>query len=412
MSGKRAIVGARIFDGDAWHDGAALVLDGGKVGGLTRPDALEPAVERIEAAGSLIAPGFVDIQVNGGGGVLFNNTPTVEGIGTICAAHAAFGTTALLVTLITDTPDNTATAIDAGIAAREAGTTGFLGLHLEGPHISLARKGTHDPALIRPMQADDLDAIVSASRALDVLLTTVAPESVSPKQIEALAKAGVRVSLGHSNASYAAARSAAEAGAALVTHLFNAMSPLAHREPGLVGATLDLGGLSSSLIADGIHVDPAAIAIALRAKRGPGRIFLTTDAMATVGSGLAGFRLNGRDVFRRDGRLTLADGTLAGADIDMLSSVRLLSDRIGLPLEEALRMASTYAAEAIGIADRKGRIAPGMDADFVVLTPQIEIVSTWIAGEPVFKAAQIQPGSNTGGDIGDRQAHSKTQRGK
>lgn len=377
----KAYRGARIFDGHEWRDGAALLVDGGTVVGI-RPEG-EATGETIDLGGGMLVPGFVDLQVNGGGGVLLNDAPSVDGIRTICAAHARFGTTALLPTLITDTPELTHAAIRAGIAAAEARVPGFLGLHLEGPHLSISRKGAHDPKLIRPMRDGDLAALAEAARALPVLLTTVAPETVPPAQVAALVAAGVKVSLGHSDASFEVAAAAQEAGATLVTHLFNAMSPLAHRDPGLVGAALEAGSAWVGLIADGFHVHPSAIAVALRAKNGPGRIFLVTDAMATIGTDMIEFTLNGRVIKRQGGRLTLEDGTLAGADLDMISAVRFMHHDMGLPLGEALRMASLYPAQAIGKAEILGQFGAGAAASMVHLSASLQVAGVWIDGEKV-----------------------------
>ena len=380
MSSTTALTGARIFDGETWHQGQTLLLQDGKVAALVADTAIPSGTETLDATDKLIVPGFIDLQVNGGGGVMMNDVQNVETIATICAAHARFGTTALLPTLITDRPDITAATIEAGLAAKAAGTPGFLGLHLEGPHLSLARKGAHDPALIRPMEETDLDRLLAAVSSFDVFMTTVAPENVSVEQVRALAEAGVLVSIGHTDSTCATVIRYAEAGARAVTHLFNAMSQLGNREPGVVGAALSEGSLSAGLIADGFHVDPVTMQVALAAKTGPGHIFLVTDAMSTIGTDMTGFTLNGREIRRENGKLTLSDGTLAGADIDMLASIRFLHDRIGLPLEEALRMASLYPARAARVEGRKGSIAVGMDADLVVMTPELEMVSTWIGG--------------------------------
>lgn len=386
MSALTAITGARIFDGDLWHEDSALLIESGKIAAIVSHGDVPAKVRTVAMDGLSVVPGFVDLQVNGGGGVLLNERPDVEGIRTICAAHARFGTTALLPTLITDTRERTAETIAAGFEARELGAPGFLGLHLEGPHLSVARKGAHDPALIRPMESADLKRAIEARRGLDALMMTLAPESASNDQIAELSTAGVTVSLGHSDCGYATAAAAIAAGASMMTHLFNAMSPLGHREPGMVGAALDLGHLNAGLIADGFHVDPVSIGIALRAKRGPGRIFLVTDAMSPIGTDMTRFLLNGREIFRKDGRLTLADGTLAGADTDMASCVRLVHEKVGVGLSEALRMASLYPAEAIGMTGRKGRLTHGHDADFAVLDAGLAVVSTWIGGTPVFAA--------------------------
>ncbi|RUW74838.1 amidohydrolase family protein, partial [Mesorhizobium sp. M4B.F.Ca.ET.049.02.1.2] len=229
-------------------------------------------------------------------------------------------------------------------------------------------------------------ALIAARKELPVLLTTIAPESVEPARVAALAKAGLIVSLGHSDTGYATASAFAAAGATVVTHLFNAMSQIGNREPGLAGAAIDTGGLSAGIIADGIHVDPATMAIALRAKKGPGKIVLVTDAMATIGTDMTSFTLNGRTIYRKDGSLRLADGTLAGADLDMISAVRFMHRVVGLELGEALRMASLYPAEAIGQAHRLGRFANGTAADIVALSEDLDVKSVWIGGKKVFGA--------------------------
>ncbi|WP_054311765.1 N-acetylglucosamine-6-phosphate deacetylase [Mesorhizobium sp. 1M-11] len=384
MSKHLALIGARIFDGADWHDDAALIVSDGLVEAIARRGAVTSGVEVVDLGGGILAPGFIDLQVNGGGGVMLNDHPDLASIETICRAHAPFGTTALLPTLITDTPEITAAAIAAGAEAAQRKLPGFLGLHLEGPHLSLARKGAHDPKLIRPMNAADEAALIATRAKLPVLQTTVAPESVTATQVAALAKADIVVSLGHSDTDYATATAYAEAGASMATHLFNAMSQIGNREPGLAGAAIDSGTMFAGLIADGIHVHPATIEIALKSKRGPARIFLVTDAMATIGTDMTEFTLNGRTVYRKDGSLRLEDGTLAGADLDMISAVRFMHQVVGIDLSEALRMASLYAAEAVGQSHRLGRFAKGTAADIVALSNDLAMKGTWIGGERVF----------------------------
>ncbi len=386
MSDLLAISGARIFDGEHWHDGAALLVEFGYVSGIVEGASLPAHCQRVRLDGGMLVPGFIDLQVNGGGGVLFNNAPTLEAIETICGAHAQYGTTGLLPTLITDTVEITESAIAAGIEAEARRVPGFLGLHLEGPHLSLARKGTHDPALIRPMDGADEARLKQAALALPTLLATIAPESVSTEQIRALADAGVIVSLGHSDASYHTATAAIAAGAAMATHLFNAMSQLGNRDPGVVGAVLDSPAVYAGLIADGIHVHPATMAAALRAKRGDGRIFLVTDAMSQTGTDITSFPLNGRTITRADGALRLADGTLAGADLDMIDAVNFVVDTLGIELAEALRMAALYPAQAIGKADTHGHLRRGATASFVHLSDDRQVRSTWIDGTCAYSA--------------------------
>ena len=357
-----AVTAARIFDGERLLEGMAVVIEAGVIKAIV-PKA---SIDARDLGDVILTPGFVDIQVNGGGGVLFNNDISLRGIRAICAAHRSLGTAWLLTTLITDTASNTDKAIGAALEAEAERVPGFAGLHLEGPHLSVARKGAHDPALIRPMEATDLERLLEAKERLQTLLVTVAPENVTPAQIAILAKAGIIVSLGHSDCSYDSAMRCFEAGASMVTHLFNAMSQLTNREPGLTGAALAAGAVSAGLIADAIHVHPSTIATALRAKAGSGSIFLVTDAMATAGSDIQSFDLNGRTIHRHDGRLTLADGTLAGADIDMVTNIRTLVEKSGAGLEYALAMATRLPVMAISRKEL-GRIAVGMRAEFSVI---------------------------------------------
>jgi N-acetylglucosamine-6-phosphate deacetylase len=384
MSDLLAITGARIFDSQNWHDDAALLIEASRVRDIVPAAAIPAGAEVFVLDGGMLVPGFIDLQVNGGGGVLFNNAPTLASIQTICTAHAQFGTTGLLPTLITDTVAVTEAAIEAGIAAAHAGVPGFLGLHLEGPHLSVARKGTHDPALIRPMDDADLARLIHAAGALPSLLCTVAAETVTVEQIRALAQAGIIISIGHSDADYVAVTSAFDAGASMATHLFNAMSQLGNREPGVVGAVLDRGSVYAGLIADGIHVHPASIRAALGAKQGPGSIFLVTDAMSQTGTDLVSFTLNGRTITRSEGALRLSDGTLAGADLDMIDAVNFMIDVIGLNADEAFRMAALYPAQAMGIEQSHGHLHRSAWANMVHLSADRQVQSTWIEGRPVW----------------------------
>jgi N-acetylglucosamine-6-phosphate deacetylase len=378
-----AISGVPVFDGEIWHEGRTLVAVDGTVSGIVASGEVPADAERIVLSGGMLVPGFIDLQVNGAGGVLFNEDRTVEGLDRLCAANFQFGTTALLPTLITDTREVTREALDAGAAAHAARVKGFAGLHIEGPHLSVARKGAHNPGYIRPMEEADLNALLEARRAMPALLTTVAVESVVPEQIARLAEGGVTVSLGHSDTGFAGASAAFEAGASMVTHLFNAMSQLGNREPGLVGAAL-AHGVWAGLIADGIHVDPATVGVALRAKTGPGRIFLVTDAMSPMGTDMTGLTLNGREIVRADGALRLADGTLAGADLTMIEAVRYMHATMGVVLEEVLRMASLYPAQAMGLADTMGHLGTGAVASMVHLSDGLEVQGVWVGGERVW----------------------------
>lgn len=378
-----SLAAPRIFDGQDWHEGHALLVEDGRVKAIVQTSEIPSGAAGAELAHGMLVPGFVDLQVNGAGGVLFNEDRSVDGLRRLCAANFQFGTTALLPTLVTDTRAVTRSALDAGIAASAQNVPGFIGLHIEGPHLSVARKGAHNPDYIRPMDEADLLALVEARLAMPALLTTIAVESVDPDQIARLARAGVTVSVGHSDTGFAGAVLAFEAGATMVTHLFNAMSQLGNREPGLVGAAL-ANGVWAGLIADGIHVDPATIAIALRAKSGPGKIFLVTDAMSPMGTDMTGFSLNGRDIIRAEGALRLADGTLAGADLTMIDAVSYMHATIGLDLDEVLRMASLYPAQAIGLDQAMGHLGSGAFASMVHLSDDLGVEGVWVEGDKVF----------------------------
>nr|WP_217438571.1 N-acetylglucosamine-6-phosphate deacetylase [Fertoeibacter niger] len=373
----QVFVGARVFDGQSLHDGMALVVQGATVTALL-PEADAPSGGRVVLDGGILAPGLLDLQVNGGGGRMVDGSTDAAALAAICAAHLRLGTTGILPTLITDTPGATARVIAAGVAA--AGLPGFLGLHIEGPHLDPRRKGAHDPALIRPMTGDDLARLCDAARALPALMVTLAPEAVTADQIATLRAAGAVVSLGHSDCTAGQARAAMAAGAGCVTHLFNAMSQMGNREAGLVGAALDCA-IPAGLIADGIHVAVEVMRIACAAK--PEGLFLVSDCMAVAGSGLTEFTLGGRRILRQDGRLTLEDGTLAGADLTLPQAVGVMVGRVGLPPERALAMATSVPAAVIGQGGTRGHLLPGRAADMVHLGADWAVRGVWQAGQRV-----------------------------
>ncbi len=359
-----------VFDGAVLHQSAVVTLDRSVIAALE-------VVSDVPQLPGILAPGFIDLQVNGGGGRMVDGSVGVGELAEICAVHARLGATGILPTLITDTPEATATVISAGVAASAAGVPGFLGLHLEGPHLDPRRKGAHDPRLIRPMDEGDLERLCDAARRLPALMITVAPEAATARQIARLSEAGAIVSLGHTDCSMETAIGAIKAGARCATHLFNAMSQLGNREPGLVGAVLD-GEVAAGLIADGIHVAAATMRVAMAAR--PRGLFLVSDAMAVAGSHLAEFVLGGRRILRRDGRLTLEDGTFAGADLSLPQALRVMTRDVGLSIDEALAMATSVPASVIGASGRVGAIRPGRAADLVHLDDACQIVQVWQGG--------------------------------
>lgn len=372
MSALRILLGAAIHDGLSLLPERFLVLERDIIVAITDDP---PAGPREDLGGGTILPGFVDLQVNGGGGVMFNDAQTPEGLATILAAHATTGTRAILPTLISDTPERTRAAIEAVAQTIDAGAAGIVGVHLEGPHLDPRRKGAHAARMLRPMTDADLSLYLDAAERLPNLMITLAPENATPEQVAALSRAGVLVSLGHTAADYETCRSMFDAGASLVTHLFNAMGPLASRAPGLVGAALDTEGVAAGVIADGIHVHPANLRASLAAKRGAAGLFLVSDAMATAGSEIEGFVLNGRQIRRGEGRLTLADGTLAGADLDMPKALRVMTREVGLGLEQAIAMAAGIPAGLLRASGDHGRLRPGRPAQAIHLSADLRTVT-------------------------------------
>lgn len=370
----QVLTAERIFDGTAMLEGHALVIDGAQFAAVVPLAQAPPPTARL--AGTL-APAFLDLQVNGGGGHQIGASTDLAGLVQVCATHRALGCAGVLPTLITDTPEVTAQVIDAGIAAARQGVPGFLGLHLEGPHLDPARHGAHDPALIRPMDEDDLNRLCTAAGNLPALMVTLAPASVSPDQIARLTAAGVIVSLGHADCSIAQAEAAFAAGATCATHLFNAMSQMQPRAPGLVGAVLS-GKVQAGLIADLIHVQPAALRVALAA-RAEG-LFLVSDCMGLAGTALTEMHLNGRKLLRSEGRLTLEDGTLAGADLTLDQAIANLVG-LGIAPTRALTMTSAEPARLIGLSDRFGRLEAGRVADLVWLGPDWRLRGQWFGGQ-------------------------------
>ncbi|AUG52875.1 N-acetylglucosamine-6-phosphate deacetylase [Thalassospira marina] len=372
-----AIKNARLFDGEQFHDDACVIVENGKVSAVS-PARIPDGADIFDARGNVLAPGFIDVQVNGGGGVLLNHTPSVDGIRQIMAGHRQFGTTAMLPTLITDTREKMLAAIEAVKNAIDEGVPGIVGIHLEGPYLNTERKGVHDANIIRPMEDDAIEVLSSLPNGR--ILVTMAPEKAKPGTIEKLCANGVLVCAGHTAGTYDDIQKAIGEGLRGFTHLFNAMSPLAHREPGVAGAAIADKNTWCGLIADGYHVHPAAMQVAVRAKQ-TGKIMLVTDAMPTVGAKTKRFVLGGEEIIAIDGRCALADGTLAGSDLDMISAVKNSVEMIGVDLGEALRMASLYPAAFLKLDDRKGKIMPGFDADMVLFDPQtFQVKHTWISG--------------------------------
>jgi|TARA_B100001094_G_scaffold28465_1_gene23814 N-acetylglucosamine-6-phosphate deacetylase len=381
MTKKKSFVGATIFDGFNRHLNSALIIMNGKVVEIIPEEKVDPSTDQIVLAGGLLTPGFVDLQVNGGGGVLFNDNPSLENLKTICEAHAKLGTTSIMPTLISDSPEVHKRAISVIIDALYYPIKGLVGLHLEGPHLAVARKGAHEERFIRPMKELDCLELESLANKVRNLMLTIAPEAVLPQQITRLSNAGAVISLGHTDCTFNQAADAVDAGATCATHLFNAMSPFGSREPGLVGAVLNSGKLFSGIIADGFHVNKISINLALQAKKAPGALFLVSDSMSTVGSEQTHFFLNDRLITRSQGKLILEDGALAGADISLSDAVRYMVNEVGILQDDAIRMASLIPAKVLGMESEIGCLMPDAQADFLWMKNDLEIEKVWVGGK-------------------------------
>ncbi|RKH85689.1 N-acetylglucosamine-6-phosphate deacetylase [Corallococcus sp. AB045] len=377
--------GARVFTGDQVLEGHAVVIEDGTVRAVVPQTGLPTGATVHTLPGdTLLAPGFVDVQVNGAGGVLFNDTPTEEAALAIASAMRTCGTTGLLPTFITDDAARMREACEAALTATARPDSGVLGIHLEGPFISRERAGVHVPSFIRTPDPRDLDYLTALPRRFAAhggrVLMTLAPECVDDATLRRLANSGVVLSAGHTAATSERTTQALNSGVRGFTHLFNAMPPVMNRQPGPVVAALAHDDAWCGVIADGVHVHADNLRLLLKVKP-PGKVFLVTDAMPPVGTPVTSFTLQGRTILRRHGRLETEDGTLAGADIDLTAAVRHCVHVLNVSLEEALRMASLHPATFMGLHGHRGRIAPGHRADLVLLKPDLSVYTTWVNGQ-------------------------------
>ena len=374
----QAIVNGCIFDGESVHEHKAVLIEGEHIVAVVDPEQVPADIgASYDLEGGTLIPGFIDLQVNGGGGVLFTAAPTVDSLRTIGAAHRQYGTTGFLPTLISTRFDVMREAVSAVAEAIAIGTPGVLGLHLEGPFLSPERKGVHDAGKFCQLDQTGLDILTSLQVGSTVV--TLAPELTSPQMISRLVEEGVIVCGGHSGATYAQTRDALAQGLSGFTHLYNAMTPLQSREPGMVGAALADDDSWFGIIADGHHIHPAAFSVAVAAKKRGGAL-LVTDAMPTVGSPDTSFILDGKTIVASEGRVTNAEGTLAGSDLTMLSAVNNAAEFARLDWFEAVRMASLYPARALGLERELGAIRPGFRASLLALDSAHRIRARWING--------------------------------
>ena len=371
-----ALVNGRLLHDREFVTGRALVIEAGRIEAIVDQDDLDGVLRTVDLQGRMLVPGFIDTQVNGGGDRLFNDDPSVETIAAIGTAHRRFGTTGFLPTLISDDAAKIEAAMEAARAAIAQGIPGVLGVHIEGPFLNVEKKGIHDASKLRPISDAEV-ALLSRSIGGKTIVT-LAPEKVPSESIRRLADAGVIVCAGHTNASADCIAEALRNGLRGFTHLFNAMSQMTAREPGVVGAALYDEDSWCGLIVDGHHVDPKVLKLALRTTR-LSRFMLVSDAMPSVG-GRKSFTLGGEAISVVGGKCVNADGTLAGSDLDMASAVRNAVSMLGVDLADAVAMASGNPATFLGLEDELGRIAPGYRANLVLLDEGMQVVESWVGG--------------------------------
>lgn len=367
----KALTASKILIDGEWHTGKAVLVEDDKIQSVINAENLPDQIAIEDFPGCYLAPGYFDIQVNGGGGILLNDQPTVEGLKQVAAAHRQLGTTSFLPTLISDHWENMVCMADAIEEALDQNIPGIVGVHFEGPYLHLDRKGVHNENHIRPAEEKFLDLI--SNRNLGAVLVTLAPETVSAEYIQALINAGVKVSAGHTTASYEQTRQAMDAGLDGFTHLYNAMPPLLSRAPGVIGAALEGVPGYCGIIVDGYHVHPASLKAAIAAKS-VDRMMLVSDAMPPVGTDMRSFKLGDQEITVSDGRCCTADGTLAGACISLEDAVKNTCKMLGLSLSDAVTMAATTPARYMGLDQRIGSIAQGKQADFVVLSEKGTVI--------------------------------------
>lgn len=378
----KAITNGKIFDGDKFLENKALVFENKKIINIVPMEALEeryPEAEIVDAKGGYVTPGFIDLQINGCGGVLFNDSVTRETLEIMNRTNLKYGCTSFTPTLITTGDENIINALELVGNMEDKEDIGVLGLHIEGPYISVAKKGIHNPKFIRKMDEAMLNKIVEKGTKATTIIT-VAPENISGEYISTLANSGIKVALGHTNATYKEVEEKKIFGISLATHLYNGMSSFAHREPGAAGAVLDMD-IKAGIIVDGMHSDYASVRIAKKIMGD--RLYLVTDAVSPVGTDMEYFYFEGNKVYHKNGKCFGEDGTLGGSALTMDAGVRNLVNHVGITLEEAVRMATLYPAKAVNLDNKYGRLQPEAMADIVILNKDLEVEKVFAKGNLV-----------------------------
>ena len=372
-----ALTNCKIYTGNDVLSGHAVIVDGDLIQAVCPVEQLPENVKTVDLNGANVSPGFIDVQLNGCGGVMFNDEITADTIQIMHEANLKSGCTSFLPTLITSSDENMRQAIAAQREYQQKYNNQSLGLHLEGPYLNVMKKGIHCVDFIRTSDDAMIDFICDNSDV--VTKVTLAPENNKAEHIAKLARAGIIVSIGHTNATYSEARQGFEAGITFATHLFNAMTPMVGREPGVVGAIYDTQDVYTGVIADGFHVDYANIRIAHKIKGE--KLVLVTDATAPAGAEMDYFIFVGKKVYYRDGKCVDENGTLGGSALTMIEAVQNTVEHVGIALDEALRMATLYPAKAIGVDHKLGRVKQGMVANLTVFDRDFNVKATVVNGQ-------------------------------
>ena len=378
----KAIVNGELFIGNKFYTGKVLVVDGERIIDIIPQEELTTTygnIETIDAENGYVTPGFIDLQLNGCGGVLFNDDISLKTLETMHKTNLKYGCTSFTPTLITTGDENIEKAIELVKNIENKGKYGVVGLHIEGPYISLQKKGIHNPKFIRKANESMIDKMVEAGRE-NVRIVTLAPENTDKNIISKLNGAGIHVAVGHSNATYEQVKEKEGFGITLATHLYNGMSSFNHREPGVVGAIFD-SDIKAGVIADGFHCHYSAIKSAIKIMGE--RLYLVTDAVSPVGTDMEYFYFEGNKVFYKDGKCFGEDGTLGGSALTMDAGVRNLVKYCDITLEEAIRMATLYPAKAVNIDNEYGKLQPGCFADIVFLDKHLRLKKVIAKGELV-----------------------------
>jgi len=373
-----ALVNGRIFTGEKSIFGRAIVIEDKAIKEILKLEELDtkyPNIEKIDVKGNLISSGFIDLQLNGCGGVLVNDALNRDTLQKMHETNLKYGCTMYAPTLITCSDEKILNSLNYMEKLEGLEDLGVIGLHIEGPYIAKEKRGTHQEKHIRVLSDEIIDKISKSK----TTIVTLAPENARVEHIEKLSKAGIKVSIGHTNATYNEVVEKIPHGISMATHLYNAMSSFTHREPGAVGAVLDSSNLTAGIIADGLHVHYSAIRVAHRALGE--RLFLVTDAASPAGTDIPEFYFEGKKVTHKNGELRNEEGALAGSVLTMIDGVKNLVEHVGLDVQEALKMASIYPAKAVNIDDRYGLVKEGYFADLVILDDKLDLVKTISKGK-------------------------------